>query len=506
MSLKPDKPESMIRDKLMENEHTGKYLNKAEGMKKAALTPPSSWGKRPVPLLLGLLTAWIVGGAYAYRILCCLSPAAAFPLLITDGAGTDAVVVAAADENMRFAKADATPYISDAKIESELMKAAEYLKGKDDKMLVITGKYNANELTDGDSSNLGLARALNVKDLFVGWGLDSNRIIPRGEASKLIIPVKDTVYGGVGFAIQDIPNRYMKFTAGDLDINADNNLAFGINSAKIEQPVPEGVKSGAKQLADYFKTHPNQTLQITGWYGVQENAGTDDLNLGRARANALRDWWISMGVPSGQVEVIGAEQRNDLAFVNGKLYGGASYNISGLPEGGIEGANAGDSLDAEGNPVLDAEGNPIAKVGADGEENGDGNDADKDGENSDGKDANGEDITIPPIVNIYFDKNSDLPNMSADENDKLAMFVKYLKAFADKNVVIKGYASAEGSAAYNKALSERRAKAVSKYLVSKGVKDGQIKVDAIGATVTTAKDDSEAERSKDRRAELTIPN
>jgi outer membrane protein OmpA-like peptidoglycan-associated protein len=447
------KPNKMIRDKLAENEHAGK----AESMKKAALTPPGSWTERPVPLLLGLLLGWIIIGAYLTHILCCISPATAFPLLITDGT----TVVSKAEENLRFNTAKATPYIADSKIDSELQKAAKYVEDSEDKMLIITGKTS--ELNEADKTTLGLARAANIKDLFVGWQLDSNRILTRSEVSKLIVPVEDTIYGGVGFEIKDIPNRYMNFKAKGLDINKTDNISFAFNSGTITQPVPESVEAGARDLAEYFKANPNQKMQITGLSGIQENAGTDDLNLGRERANALKAWWISMGIPTNQIKVIGAEQHDDIAFVKGQFYGGAIYNIGG--ETSNE-ANISDNNQADNSGVAN--------------------------------------ISSTDIVNIYFDKNSDIPNMTAVENGKLAQVVQYLKANQAKNLVIKGYASIEGNPAYNKRLSEQRGKAVKRYLVSKGVTANQISVDALGATVTTAKNESEVERSKDRRAELTI--
>jgi outer membrane protein OmpA-like peptidoglycan-associated protein len=453
------KPNKMIRDKLTENEHAGKHVNQANNNKKAALTPPGSWTKRPVPLLLGLLLTWIVIGAYLIRILCCISPATAFPLSITDGT----TVVSAAEENLRFNTTKATPYISDSKIDSELQKAAKYVEDSEDKMLIVTGKYNTSELEKGSITDLGLLRAESIKGLFVGWQLDSNRILTKSEVSKLIVPVNDTVYGGVGFEIKDIPNRYMNFKAKGLDINKADNISFAFNSGTITQPVPKDVEAGARDLAEYFKANPKQKMQITGWYGVQENAGTDNLNLGRERANALKAWWISKGIPANQIKVIGAEERNDIAFVKGQLYGGAIYNIGG------ETSN-------EGNLSNN-------------------NQADKSGI------AN---ISSTDIVNIYFDKNSDIPNMTALEIGKLAQVVQYLKANQAKNLIIKGYASIEGNPVYNKRLSEQRGKAVKRYLVSKGVTAKQINVAAFGATVTTAKNDSETERSKDRRAELTI--
>lgn len=67
-----------------------------------------------------------------------------------------------------------------------------------------------------------------------------------------------------------------------------------------------------------------------------------------------------------------------------------------------------------------------------------------------------------------------------------------------KTVVIRAYTDETGNAAYNQRLSERRAKAVSKYMVAHGVPASHIKAKGYGPT------HAYANNAQDRRAEISL--
>ncbi|MFO7556920.1 MAG: OmpA family protein, partial [Desulfobacterales bacterium] len=60
-----------------------------------------------------------------------------------------------------------------------------------------------------------------------------------------------------------------------------------------------------------------------------------------------------------------------------------------------------------------------------------------------------------------------------------------------------------GSAAYNMPLSEKRAKAVKDYFVSRGVDPKQLPTKGFGFTKPAAGNDTNEGRAKNRRVELT---
>lgn len=72
------------------------------------------------------------------------------------------------------------------------------------------------------------------------------------------------------------------------------------------------------------------------------------------------------------------------------------------------------------------------------------------------------------------------------------------------NISIVGHTDSRGTENYNQILSERRAKAVADYMVSKGVPASSISTVGHGETKPVASNDTKEGRAKNRRAEVTV--
>jgi outer membrane protein OmpA-like peptidoglycan-associated protein len=70
--------------------------------------------------------------------------------------------------------------------------------------------------------------------------------------------------------------------------------------------------------------------------------------------------------------------------------------------------------------------------------------------------------------------------------------------------LIIGHTDQLGSAAYNQALSERRANAAATYLMSQGVGGTRIATRGLGETEPVASNETEAGRQANRRVEVAI--
>ena len=82
---------------------------------------------------------------------------------------------------------------------------------------------------------------------------------------------------------------------------------------------------------------------------------------------------------------------------------------------------------------------------------------------------------------------------------------KVMKEHAeDWTLKLSGHTDNQGDAAKNMMLSEKRAKAVKKYLVAKGVKADRILTEWFGQTVPVADNATEAGRQKNRRVEMKV--
>jgi OOP family OmpA-OmpF porin len=106
------------------------------------------------------------------------------------------------------------------------------------------------------------------------------------------------------------------------------------------------------------------------------------------------------------------------------------------------------------------------------------------------------------IQGIYFDFNKDtIRKNSAPTLDAAA---KIFQDFPDLRVEITGHADGIGSREYNVQLSERRAEAVKRYLVEKGVAPARITTRGAGPDAPIDDNESAAGRAKNRRIEFKI--
>jgi outer membrane protein OmpA-like peptidoglycan-associated protein len=106
------------------------------------------------------------------------------------------------------------------------------------------------------------------------------------------------------------------------------------------------------------------------------------------------------------------------------------------------------------------------------------------------------------LNNIFFDTDKfDLGEKSITELDKIGRF---LKESPDIRVEISGHTDDQGADSYNQQLSQKRAKAVRDYLVSKGIDLKRLKEVGYGSKRPLRPNDSEASRQANRRIEFRI--
>jgi len=103
-------------------------------------------------------------------------------------------------------------------------------------------------------------------------------------------------------------------------------------------------------------------------------------------------------------------------------------------------------------------------------------------------------------VNVYFDFNKDTPN--AQSVNGINFLITYLKENPGKSADVIGYADEVGNTAYNKDLSERRAKNVKQILVDAGIDAGRLNI--VGNGAQSLGNDSKAVRQTVRRVTFIL--
>jgi outer membrane protein OmpA-like peptidoglycan-associated protein len=103
---------------------------------------------------------------------------------------------------------------------------------------------------------------------------------------------------------------------------------------------------------------------------------------------------------------------------------------------------------------------------------------------------------------VLFASNKDVILPGAQE--RLGHVAEALKAQDDHEIVVEGHTDSQGSAASNQGLSDRRARSVASFLISRGVPGDQIRAEGLGLTRPVADNASAEGRANNRRVEIIV--
>lgn len=109
-----------------------------------------------------------------------------------------------------------------------------------------------------------------------------------------------------------------------------------------------------------------------------------------------------------------------------------------------------------------------------------------------------EDVRVRAVAHFDFDRDTLAPQDQA----RLLADVAKLENVSWQEVVVVGHTDSVGPPDYNEALSERRAGAVKRYLVDKGLAPAMIQTEGRGAGQPEASNTTADGRGRNRRAEV----
>lgn len=107
------------------------------------------------------------------------------------------------------------------------------------------------------------------------------------------------------------------------------------------------------------------------------------------------------------------------------------------------------------------------------------------------------------LYGIHFDSNSDVPR--ADSEPTLQQLAEVLQGDAALKLQVEGHTDSTNTDAYNMGLSERRARAVVKWLGDHGVAAARLTPKGFGRTRPVASNDTSQGRALNRRVEVALP-
>lgn len=114
----------------------------------------------------------------------------------------------------------------------------------------------------------------------------------------------------------------------------------------------------------------------------------------------------------------------------------------------------------------------------------------------------GEGISVEFDSSVLFALNSF--SLTSDATGNLNKLVTILNEYPDTNIEIQGHTDSSGSEQYNQTLSEKRAGAVSTYLLQKAINAGRISTKGYGEMSPKYDNATEVGRAQNRRVEFVI--
>lgn len=105
---------------------------------------------------------------------------------------------------------------------------------------------------------------------------------------------------------------------------------------------------------------------------------------------------------------------------------------------------------------------------------------------------------------LFATNSSDISAEGLSALNDLASKIAALGDVSISGITVVGHADSRGEDSYNQALSERRAKSVADYLVSRGVKESIISSQGRGESAPVASNDTSEGRAQNRRVEITL--
>ncbi|WP_264530013.1 OmpA family protein [Flavobacterium sp. N502540] len=242
-----------------------------------------------------------------------------------------------------------------------------------------------------------------------------------------------------------------------IDYRTNDNIKFLKSSPTALLPVGDSVSIGVQNLKTFLIANPKQKITITGYATSDEANTTTFENLGLARANDIKKYFVSQGLPDTQLNTKG-EVIDKWQTKKDTLFGPVKYTFE-VPEAA---------------PAVTDEW-AILK----------------------------EKINGDPLI-LHFNTNKTSDKLTRAEKEKVADLVKYMEHVKDAVIVAIGHSDNVGNRDSNVALGQKRAEFTKKYLSENGVDGNRITAESKGPDEPIGENTTPEGRANNRRTVITI--
>jgi len=242
-----------------------------------------------------------------------------------------------------------------------------------------------------------------------------------------------------------------------IEYQTHDNLKFLKNSAILIMPVSDSVTTGVEKLKAFLSSNPKQKVTITGYATSDETNSTTFENLGLARANDVKNYFVSKGMSENQFTTIG-KIIDEWKMTGDTLLGPADYTFQIV-----------DSTSAANDDWSALK----SKINAD------------------------------PLI-LHFNTNQSRQTLSNIERQKVADIAKYLENVKDAVILAVGHSDNVGNRDSNIILGQKRADFSKDYLSKNGIDAARIETSSKGPDEPIGDNNTAEGKATNRRTVITI--
>ena len=252
---------------------------------------------------------------------------------------------------------------------------------------------------------------------------------------------------------------YNKFNLSgkDLAYTCSDNFRFLSNDFKNIQPVNDSINTGIGLLKTYFDKNKDK-LVITGYALNSEKNTSSYPNLALARANDLKNYFVSKGIESNRFELKG-ELRDAWKMSGDTILGNADFRIMQAEEVATEKTEDWAALKAK--------------------------------------------INANPLT-LYFNTGQAQINLTDEEKQKVADLSRYLDNVEGAKLNAVGHTDSAGNRETNIKLGLNRANFAKDYLAKNGIIGSKIDATSKGPDEPIADNKTTDGKAKNRRTVVTL--
>ncbi len=266
---------------------------------------------------------------------------------------------------------------------------------------------------------------------------------------------KTSVMPGANSGTAVLPNLF-SLKGNGIDYSSQDNFNFLKNDFKQLLPITDSINLGISSLKTVFDKG-GQILKITGFATAAEVNNSAFPNLGFARANDVKNYFVSKGISSSMIEING-EIRDDLNNKNDTLFGPVSFGIFEKSQAAAK-TEDWDALKAK--------------------------------------------INANPLI-LYFKTGQAHIDLSAEDRQKVADMLNYLDHVENAKLDAVGHTDNVGSRDTNIRLGLERADFAKNYLVQNGISTEKINSSSKGPDEPLMDNSTKEGQAKNRRTVVKI--